>query len=73
MIIMPEKILESLIEVAPLLKDLLQEDISVSITDKTTFLAHYNSDRVKLNIKVGDKIPSSGPLQKVMDENIIMK
>lgn len=60
--------LQSFLEVMPLLKDILQEDIGVVLTDATTFLAYYPGDTINLNTKVGGKLSTEEPLYKTIKE-----
>jgi hypothetical protein len=60
--------LQSFLEVMPLLKDILQEDIGVVVTDATTFLAYYPGDTINLNTKVGGKLSTEEPLYKTIKD-----
>lgn len=55
-----------------LLKNIIQEDISMAITDRTNFLAYYQGDNLKQNIKVGDRIPPGSIIEKVINTNKIV-
>jgi len=57
-----EKMLESFLEVAPSLKDIIQEDICVLVTDTKTVLYYKPGDIVDLKINVGDKISADDPM-----------
>jgi len=63
-----EKILESFLEVAPFLKDILQEDISVAVTDTTTCLYYRPGDTVDLKVNVGSKISVDAPIYKTIKD-----
>jgi hypothetical protein len=64
MIKMNESILECYLKVMPVLKDILQEDVLVSVTDTTTFLYNRPGDTLDLGIRAGDKIPSDDLIYK---------
>lgn len=51
-----EKIFESLIESVPLIKELFEEDTSVSIENNEEILYISHGDTMKLPVKVGDKL-----------------
>lgn len=70
---MKENILESFLQVVPVLKDMLQEDITVSVVDKTSFLYYDPSSIVDLKINKGDSIPSNDPLYKSLRDGRIYK
>ncbi|MCL6579012.1 MAG: chemotaxis protein [Candidatus Bathyarchaeota archaeon] len=63
---MSNNILNSLYDVLPLLRDLLQEDIGACLTDRTKCIALFGQDS-KMNFKVGDEIPKDNPLFIAMD------
>ena len=58
--------LQSFLEVMPLLKDILQEDIGVVVTGATTFLAYCPGDTIDLNTKIGSKLSTEEPLYKTI-------
>lgn len=60
--------LQSFLEVMPLLKDILHEDIGVVVTDTTTFLAYYPGNTIDLNTKVGDKLSTEEPLYETIKD-----
>jgi len=59
--------LQSFLDVMPLLKDILQEDIGVAVTDTTTFLAYYPGDTINLNTKINTKLSIDEPLYKTIE------
>lgn len=63
---------KSYLEVLPHLKDLIQEDIMVSITDKSKFLAYYPGDKMKIDLVVGGPIPEEDPLKMTITNNKIL-
>jgi len=58
-------IINSLMEVLPLLKELLQEDIAFGVTDRKKFIGFFQADKFKLNI-IGDDIPVGSPMMEVI-------
>jgi len=44
----------------------------MAITDRTNFLAYYQGDNLKQNIKVGDRIPPGSIIEKVINTNKIV-
>ncbi len=64
---------QSFHEVLPLLKDIVQEDIMVSITDKDKFLGYWPGDKMSIPIKVGAPIPESDPLRATIQSKEIIK
>lgn len=68
---MNREIIKSLNDVLPLLKDMLQEDIAVSITDTEKFIAYYPNEKLPLNLHVGDIIQEGDPyLQAIRTKKI---
>lgn len=65
-------IIQSYLNVIPKLKDIIQEDVMTSVTDKTHFLGYYPGDKLKMDLKPGTPIPESDPLLKTIRENIII-
>lgn len=63
---MDKNIINSLIEVLPLIKDIIQEDIAISITDRTEYLFYFPHDNLPLKLKVGDKINLDDPIMEAM-------
>ncbi|WP_347562542.1 methyl-accepting chemotaxis protein [Clostridium sp. AWRP] len=55
----------------PVLKDMLQEDIGVTVVDKTTYLYYRPSDTLNLRINKGDNIPIGDPLHTTMKDGRI--
>jgi hypothetical protein len=51
-----EKDFELFLTIAPLLKDILQEDVSVTVTDKSTILYYSPSKAINFQLKAGDKL-----------------
>ncbi|MDP4144105.1 MAG: methyl-accepting chemotaxis protein [Bacillota bacterium] len=66
---MQDKIIESLLNVLPLLKDILQEDVTTCITDKEKFLGYFPGERVRIDTNIGDPLPKGDPLLQCMREN----
>lgn len=65
---MENKQLQSFSEVMLVLKDILQEDIGVAVTDTTTFLAYRSGDTLDLGTKVGSKLSVEEPLYKTIKD-----
>lgn len=59
---MSDSIVNSLMEVLPLIKDIIQEDVFLGITDKKQFIALFPAKKFKMNLKVGDEIPPGDPI-----------
>lgn len=68
---MNEEIFQSYMDVLPHLKDIVQEDIMLSLTDTSKFLAYYPGEKMKMDLKVGTEIPKSDPLYTTIKENRI--
>ena len=66
-----EKILESFLEVAPVLKDIFQEDIVVAVADTDEFLYYRKGDTLDLHIKIGQKLSVDEPLYKTIHDGEI--
>ena len=66
-----EKILESFLEVAPVLKDIFQEDILVAVADTDEFLYYHKGDTLDLHIKIGQKLSVDEPLYKTIHDGEI--
>lgn len=58
---MNKEIINSLKDVLPLLKDMLKEDIAVSITDTEKFIAYYPNEKIPMKLNVGDIIQEGDP------------
>ncbi|MEN6565211.1 MAG: methyl-accepting chemotaxis protein [Veillonellales bacterium] len=69
---MDRSIIKSLMDVLPLVKDLLQEDIGISMTDRTKFIANFPSEKIPMNLKIGDLIPVGDPYLKAMKQKKII-
>lgn len=63
---MSHNVLDSFLAILPLLKDLIQEDITAILTDNTKFIAHFPSDKIKMNLHLGSDIPKGDPLLEAM-------
>lgn len=69
---MDDKILESFMIVIPVLKDIIQEDVMTSITNKTTFIGYYPGNKIKMDLKVGMPIPEGDPLMATIRQNKVI-
>ncbi len=63
---MDKSIINALIDVLPLIKDILQEDVAISITDRTKYLAYFPHENLPLKLSVGDLISPEDPLMEAM-------
>lgn len=63
---MNREIINSLKDVLPLLKDMLREDIAISITDTEKFIAYYPNEKIPMKLSVGDKIQEGDPYLEAM-------
>jgi len=66
-----EKIIESFLDIMSILKDMLQEDISVAVVDTTNFLYYRPSDDIDLHIEIGKKLTSADPIYTAMQDGKI--
>ncbi|MTI48465.1 methyl-accepting chemotaxis protein [Sporosalibacterium faouarense] len=64
-----KKIFRSYIDVLANLKDIIQEDIMTSVVNKEKFIAYFPGDKMRVGIKVGDKIPDGDPLLETIKTN----
>lgn len=60
------------LKVLPHLKNIIQEDVMISITDEKSFLAYYPGDEMKIDLKVGEEIPEGDPLLQTIASNEII-
>lgn len=63
---MDHGILEHYLQVAPVLKDMLQEDIMVLITDTTKFIYYKPGDTIDSKVSIGIEIPTKGGIYKAL-------
>jgi len=70
---MQEGLLKSVLEVAPILKDIIQEDVVVAVADTKEFLFYRPGDTIDLKIKVGQELNPEEPLYKTIKEGKILK
>lgn len=63
---MEEQTIEAFLQVAPALKDMLQEDIMVVVTDTTKFIYYKPGDKLDTKIKTGIEIPANGGVYKAL-------
>lgn len=59
--------------VLPHLKDIIQEDIMVSLTDKDKFLGYWPGDKMSVPVKVGAPIPKDDPLTATIQSKKVIK
>ncbi|MHC6180947.1 methyl-accepting chemotaxis protein [Clostridium sp. JNZ X4-2] len=68
MSIMSEEILEPFLQVMPVLKEILQEDVFAAVADTSKFLYYRPGDNIDAKIKVGSKVPVEDLLYKTLKE-----
>lgn len=69
MLWMQNETLEAFLQVMPVLKDILLEDISVCVTDNTKILYYRPADTLSnAKIKIGDEITADNPLYKTLKD-----
>lgn len=61
--------LEAFIKVGAVLKDILQDDVLVAISDTTAWVYYRPGDTLDLKVKVGDKVMLEEPMYKVIHED----
>ncbi|MFZ5968248.1 MAG: methyl-accepting chemotaxis protein [Bacillota bacterium] len=66
-----QNLFKSYTDVLPLLKDIIQEDCMVALTDREKFLSYYPGNKMKVNISSGSKIPKEDPLTQTIAQNRI--
>lgn len=69
---MANTILDSFYDVLPLLKDLVQEDIAVSMSNQTNFIAYWPNEKIPLQLKVGDAIQPGDPYHEALSNKKII-
>lgn len=65
-------IIDSLMDVLPLMKDMMQEEIAISITDRSKFIAYFPNEKVPLKLKVGDIIQKGDPYLEAMNSKKVV-
>lgn len=63
---MEGEILKAFLQVAPALKDMMQEDIMVVVADTTKFIYYKPGDKIDTKIGTGIEIPTNGGLHKTI-------
>jgi hypothetical protein len=71
MIKMEERMVESILEVAPILRDMLQEDMVVAVADTAKFLYYCPGDTIDLKIRVGQQLKIEEPLYRTIKDGKI--
>lgn len=59
--------------VLPHLKDIIQEDVMVSLTDTNKFLGYWPGDKMVVPVKAGIPIPEDDPLRATIQSKEIIK
>lgn len=65
------RILEAILQVAPILKDIMQEDMVVAVADTAKFLYYRPGDTIDLKIKVGQALNVEEPLYRTIKDGRI--
>lgn len=69
---MDTTIIKSLFEVLPLMKDFLQDEIAVSMTDTTKFIGYWPSNEIPLKLNVGDVLVTGDPyLEAIKTKKVV--
>lgn len=58
--------LEPFLKVAPVIKDMLQEDIMIVVTDTTKFIYYSPGYKLDTKISIGIEIPTNGAIYKAL-------
>jgi hypothetical protein len=66
-----KKDFDKYLQIAPILKDMLQEDLAVTVADISSILHYTPGDSIDLHIKVGDIVPLGGDINKTLDDGKI--
>ncbi len=69
---MKDRILDSILDVAPILKDIMQEDMLVAVADTSKFLFCRPGDKINLDVKVGSELSPKELLYKSIKEDRII-
>ncbi|MBN2795592.1 MAG: hypothetical protein JXR88_09315 [Clostridia bacterium] len=56
----------------PFLKEVMQKDIMVSVTDENNFISYVPGNQLDVKVKVGDVIPDGDPLRATIKNNTII-
>lgn len=67
-----EKELELFLNIAPILKDIMQDDISVTLMDASTILYYRAGDSINFHIKAGEKINFNNEFRKAFNEGKVL-
>lgn len=67
------KILKSYTEVLSKLKEILQEDVMLAISDSEKIISYVPDDKDLLQIEVGQMLKKGEPLQQAIEKNAIIK
>ncbi|KUO75212.1 MAG: hypothetical protein APF81_16315 [Desulfosporosinus sp. BRH_c37] len=66
------QILNAYLVVFKNLKDILNEDVMTSVTNRTHFIGYFPGDKLKIDLEVGTEIPQNDPLAKTILINEII-
>lgn len=66
---MSDNLIDSLLNVLPLLKNIIQEDMEVVLADTTKILAYFPGDNINNHLIVGRALTPNQPLYRAIHEN----
>lgn len=69
---MNNNIINSLMDVLPILGEMIHEDVSTCVTDREKCIASFINPKVPVSFKAGDVIPKSNPLMLCMEKRKAM-
>ncbi|MHC1682249.1 MAG: methyl-accepting chemotaxis protein [Clostridiaceae bacterium] len=71
---MNEDKINSLIYALPIIKNMIQEEIAISITDTTKFIAYWPHDKIPLRLNIGDRVQEGDPyLEAIRSKRTVSK
>lgn len=69
---MDEQILNAYLVVIKNLKDIIDEDVMTSVTNRTHFIGYFPGEKMKIDLEVGTEIPKNDPITKTILTNEII-
>lgn len=69
---MEDSIFECFKRILPILGDLMQEDVSSCITDRTRCIAMFENEKLPIDFKVGELVPKDAPIAISMEKKKII-
>lgn len=67
-----EMILESYLRIVPQIKDMVQEDLTVAVVDKKSFIYYQKGKELDFKVKVSTLLASDDPFQETLSKNKIV-